>query len=134
MQLFIQWFYEEKSVDPQQVAEWLENLQLIHEGNATKHIFKIYVCGLFLGTFIVMLIRNTYSGKYNGKQINLFLVAWCIMHNWLIAFEKKNEERKKKTALFMNNAMLHPADMKLSNVKAIFFSANVLTQLQNCNL
>lgn len=96
MQLFIQWFYEEKSVDPQQAAEWLENLQLIPESNATKHIFKVYGCGLFLGTFIIMLISNTYSGKYSGKQINLFWWrdASCTIGELPLRKKMKKEKRK----------------------------------------
>lgn len=56
------------------------------------------------------------------------------MSNWLVAIDKKMENERKKVRHFMEDATPYPIDMKLSNVKLVFFATTTTSNLQLLDL
>ncbi|GBM25940.1 hypothetical protein AVEN_94379-1 [Araneus ventricosus] len=52
------------------------------------------------------------------------------MSDWLVDFDKRMKVQARKILLFLDNATSHPDDLKLKNVKLVFFPHNTTTLLQ----
>ena len=63
--------------------------------------------------------------------------AWMDTHIMTVFLEKlyrKMKRAKRKIVLFLDNATCHPSDIKLSNIKLVFFPANTSSVCQPLDL
>lgn len=54
----------------------------------------------------------------------------CIFTNWLYEFDGIIEKQNRKILLFLDNAPVHPPDVKLKNITLKFFPANTTARIQ----
>ncbi|CAF1527396.1 unnamed protein product [Adineta ricciae] len=112
-------------------------------GKQSKERYTVLLCANWSGTHKLkpLVIGNSRRPRYfKNIGINKLPVIWkanrtswmnsTIFTDWIQMINIQMRRENRKILLVLDNAPVHPADLKLSNVTLIFFPPNTTSKIQ----
>ncbi|CAF2002117.1 unnamed protein product [Rotaria magnacalcarata] len=112
-------------------------------GKKSKERFTVWLCTNWAGTVKLKPVVIGKAAKprcFKNLDMTKLPVTWCsnstawmnstLFTNWLCEFDKMIQKQERQILLFLDNAPVHPPDIKLTNITLKFFSANTTAVIQ----
>ncbi|CAF1143326.1 unnamed protein product [Adineta steineri] len=112
-------------------------------GKRAKDRYTVLLCTNWTGSHKLkplVIGRSARARCFKGLNLKALPVTWCsnktswmnafLFTRWLNEFDKMMQKHNRKIILFLDNAPVHPTDVKLTNINLKFFPANTTSKSQ----